>query len=76
MRSRAYEAWREKEAYAVPVTEEGELLAVKRWHEFTAGWDAAIDEAVQLLKEKQEGVDSHNYFIVSAQIIKVLKNEC
>lgn len=75
MRSRAYEAWREKEAYAVPMTEEGELRAIARWHQFTAGWDAAIDEAVQLLQETQQASTTHNYFIVSAQIIKVLKNE-
>lgn len=75
MKSRAYEAWREKEAYAVPVTEEGELLAIKRWHQFTAGWDAAIDAAVELLQETQQASTTHNYFIVSAQIIKVLKNE-
>lgn len=75
MRSKAYEAWREKEAYAVPVTEEGELLAIGRWHQFTAGWDAAIDEAVQLLQETQQAATTHNYFIVAAQIIKVLKND-
>ena len=75
--TKSYEAWREKEAYAVPMTDEE--LAV-RWNSFKAGWDAgwdaAVDEAVKLLKDKQEGVDVHNMFIVSAQIIKVLKNEC
>ena len=75
MISKAYEAWREKEAYAVPMTEEGALLAIARWHQFSAGWDAAIDEAVKLLHETQQGPTTLNYFVVSAQIIKVLKNE-
>ena len=74
--NKAYEAWREKEAYAIPVTDEGIQQSVVRWNSFKAGWNAAIDEAVRLLKDKQEGVDVHNMFIVSAQIIKVLKNEC
>lgn len=31
--------------------------------------------AVELLQETQQASTTHNYFIVSAQIIKVLKNE-
>jgi len=72
--TKAYEAWREKEAYAVPMTDEGLQQSVVRWNNFKAGWDAAVDEAVLLLQETQQTSTTHNYFIVSAQIIKVLKD--
>ena len=33
-----YNAWRESEAYAVPMTELGEKLAAQRWYGFQKGW--------------------------------------
>ena len=33
-----YDAWRDSESYAVPMTEEGEKLAVQRLHGFKLGW--------------------------------------
>ena len=33
-----YSAWRESEAYAVPMTELGEKLAAQRWYGFQRGW--------------------------------------
>jgi len=36
-----YNAWRDSEAYAVPMTEEGEKLAKMRWHGFKRGWEYA-----------------------------------
>jgi len=33
-----YSAWRESEAYAVPMTEAGEKLADQRWYGFQKGW--------------------------------------
>lgn len=35
-----YYAWRESEAYAVPMSVEGDLLAKHRWRGFQAGWEA------------------------------------
>ena len=34
-----YRAWRDSEAYQVPVTEEGEKLAEARHHAFKRGWE-------------------------------------
>jgi hypothetical protein len=36
-----YHAWRESEAYAVPMTEHGEELANHRWHGFKKGYEFA-----------------------------------
>jgi len=39
-----YDAWREHEAYQVPVTEEGERKATRRWESFKAGWIKALEQ--------------------------------
>jgi len=36
-----HDAWRDSEAYAVPMTEEGEKLTLMRWHGFKRGWKYA-----------------------------------
>lgn len=36
-------AWRESEAWAVPMTEEGTRLAEHRYNGFIKGWKAAIE---------------------------------
>jgi hypothetical protein len=34
-----YIAWRNSEAYQVPITEDGEKLAEQRWYGFKQGWE-------------------------------------
>ena len=36
-----HRAWRDSEAYQVPMTEEGEKLAQARYHTFKRGWEYA-----------------------------------
>ena len=36
-----HDAWRDSEAYAVPMTEEGEKLAKQRFYGFKKGWEYA-----------------------------------
>ena len=36
-----HDAWRDSEAYAVPMTEEGEKLAKQRFSGFKKGWEYA-----------------------------------
>lgn len=36
-----YQAWRDSEAYAIPMTKEGARLAERRWHTFKLGWEYA-----------------------------------
>lgn len=65
------QAWREFEAYAVPVTEEGMKSMQRRYNQFKAGWDAAIDNAVNLLISQHEvSKNNHNYWHVAANLIK------
>ena len=39
-----YHAWREFEAYQVPVNEEGEYKMMRRWNAYKAGWLEALKE--------------------------------
>jgi hypothetical protein len=36
-----YRAWRDSEAYQVPMTDEGEKLAQSRYYAFKRGWEYA-----------------------------------
>ena len=36
-----YDAWRDSESYQVPVTEEGQKLADRRYRSFSTGWKYA-----------------------------------
>jgi hypothetical protein len=65
------QAWREFEAYAVPVTEEGMKSMQRRYNQFRAGWEAAIKNHVNLLMIQHEAAkDRHNYFKVAANLIQ------
>lgn len=71
-----YQKWREHEAYAVPVTDEGMRLAGRRWQSFEAGWKAGIEEAIKVLMENHERVkNSHNFYHVAANMLKELTND-
>jgi hypothetical protein len=74
MKTKAYIAWRESEAYAVPMTNEGVELANKRWFSFNKGYNAGIKEAVEQLMELHEiEQDRHNYYCIAANAVKALK---
>ena len=47
-----YSAWRKHEAYQVPVTEEGEYKAMRRFESFKAGWLQAEQRMKGNNKEK------------------------
>lgn len=36
-----HNAWRDSEAYQIPMTEQGERLARQRWNGFQKGWEYA-----------------------------------
>ncbi len=50
-----YEAWRNSEAYQVPVTIEGEQAAEKRYYSFKKGWEYAK------FHEKHKHIDMKHY---------------
>ena len=74
MRSRAYEAWREYEAYQVPMTPAGFEAANDRMKVFIKGFEAGIREAANILKEKHEEqtTELHNYYLVSSRLVREL----
>ncbi len=66
-----YQAWREFEAYAEPVTEAGVKSMQRRHNQFKAGWEAAINNVTNLLEIQHEAANGkHNYFLVAANLIK------
>ena len=42
-----YHAWREFEAYQVPLNEEGEYKMMRRWNAYKAGWLKALEASVK-----------------------------
>lgn len=73
MRSRLYDSWREWEAYAVPVTEQGMKAMERRRQQYYAGFAAGVDAAVEMLMEHHGNVkDVHNYYYVAAKMIREL----
>ena len=66
-----YQKWRESEAYAEPMTEDGVKWAQQRWRGFNMGYKQAMKDAVDLLMVQHEAAkDSHNYWQVAANLIK------
>ena len=45
-----YQKWRESEAYAVSMTEDGVKLSEQRWRGFNKGYKQAMKDAVDLIK--------------------------
>jgi hypothetical protein len=76
MRTRAYEAWREYEAYQVPVTPAGVEAANARMKVFIKGYEAGIREAADMLEakhtEQKHTTDLHNYYLVSSRLVREL----
>ena len=66
-----YQKWRESEAYAVPMTEDGVKWSQERWRGFNLGYKQAVKDAVNLLMIQHEAAKgSHNYWQVAANLIK------
>lgn len=76
MRTRAYEAWREYEAYQVPVTTAGIEAAKDRMKVFIKGYEAGIREAANMLEakhtEEKHTTKLHNYYLVSSRLVREL----
>jgi len=55
-----YRAWRDSEAYSVPMTEEGERLAERRFYAFRKGWEYAQFYAEHGNVEMKSHIESTN----------------
>ena len=66
-----YQKWRESEAYAVPMSEEGVKRSQERWRGFNQGYKQAIKDCVDLLMIQHEAAKgAHNYWHVAANLIQ------
>ena len=73
MTKNIYNAWREFEAYAVPLTENGEKAMQKRKNQFYAGFKAGVDSCVSILMEQHEKTkEQHNIYHVAAKMVQTL----
>lgn len=72
----AYQAWRRREAYAVPVTEEGQEKAQERLEEFNRGFTAGIKSAMYVLENMhRENKHEHNFYLFANRVVQsMLKN--
>ena len=71
MTMKEYEAWRESEAYAVPMTEDGVKWSQERWRGFSKGYKQAMKDVVNLLMIQHEASKgTHNYWHVAANLVK------
>lgn len=60
----AYRAWRRREAYGVPVTEEGQQKAEERLIEFNKGFVSGMKAAMLILEHMhRENKHQHNFYL-------------
>lgn len=71
MNRKIYEAWRESEAHAVPMTIEGETLAGERMRGFSKGYIAGLREAANLLEHiHSHHKHAHKFYYFSSQLVR------
>lgn len=68
-----YRAWRRREAYAVPMTDEGVKRAEDRYREFAIGFEAGLREAAYVLEEMhRENKDTHKFYLIASRAVREL----
>jgi hypothetical protein len=66
-----YQKWRESEAYAVPMTEDGVKWSQERWRGFSTGYKQAMKDVISLLMIQHEAAkERHNYWHVAANLVR------
>jgi len=72
-----YAAWRRSEAYAVPMTPEGEKAAVERLKRFAVGFKYGVRAAAFLLENMhRENKKTHSFFLqASRKVLDLLKED-
>ena len=65
--------WRRSEAYCVPVTEEGMVMAQDRYLQFQKGWIYGLKRAILEMETKhRENKHQHNYYLFMANDLRAL----
>lgn len=71
--SKCYSDWRRREAYGVPMTEEGVKLALERYEEFKKGWEYGMRYAIFLTeREHKENKHIHKFYFLFADKLRGL----
>lgn len=69
--SKCYSDWRRSEGYAVPATEEGQLIADTRFREFKKGWQYGAKYVLFLIEQAhKENKKDHNFYLKLVEQIR------
>jgi hypothetical protein len=72
----AYRSWRRREAYGVPVTEEGQKKATERLMEFNKGFIAGVNSSCLALERMHRQTKSqHNFYLFAQKAVKDIAYE-
>lgn len=72
----AYQAWRRRESYSIPVTEEGQQKAEERLEEFNRGFVAGIKAAMLILEHMhRENKHQHNFYLFAKNSLEERLNK-
>lgn len=67
----AYRTWRRREAYGVPMTQEGQKKATERLMEFNKGFIAGVNASYLALERMHRQAKSqHNFYLFAQKAIK------
>lgn len=67
----AYSAWRRKEAYGIPMSVVGNLLAGYRWESFQHGFLAGLNSAASTMERlHKENKKEHSFFLKGSNKIR------
>lgn len=70
---KCYNAWRRREAYMVPMTQEGLKQAEERYHEFKKGYYAGIRAAaLELEREHSLNKHIHRFYLFAKEHVERL----
>ena len=72
---KAYRDWRRREAFMVPMTEEGIKQAEERWNEFKKGWEYGLRYAIYLTEEEhKQNKHIHKFYLFFADKLREMLN--
>lgn len=67
----AYRSWRRREAYGVPVTEEGQRKATERLMDFNKGFIAGVNASCLALERMhRQSKSQHNFYLFAQRAVK------
>ena len=69
--AKCYADWRRREAFCVPVTDEGNRMALERYEEFKKGWIYGMHYAVYLTEqEHKKNKHIHKFYLFFSEKLR------